>query len=450
MIFTYTADAGFTGQDTLVYRVCVMGATTRCATAKQIISVFNSTADNSTVADDDFAVTQEEEAVTGNVKDNDSDPEGDTQSVTAQTTTIVGTGTLVLGTDGSYTFTPAKYFSGPVEFVYTICDDNASVECVDATLHILVIPDLTIKVRVYLEGSLMDNSNAVASDGRPLMRDGLRASTFNANRYIPNRDPYKFTPDAYLLSSLDLTTDYDHQVPGGTANYSRFDSVAAPSTKFGVTGQEALVDWVFIELRSKADSTVILATRSGLLQRDGDVVDLDGYSGLKFPGMSIDSYYVVVRHRSHLGAMTANPQTPRQLTTLVNFTKASELDVYDFGDDKYPGYDYTGLAMNDNVKFGYRALWAGTFDINGKIKADNPNDDLNTLFFDVFGYPTNTSLNVNFDFAYGYTPGDYNMDGKSKYDNPNDDKNMLYAQLLFYPLNTGFLSNFDFFIQQLP
>ena len=446
----YTADGGFTGQDTLVYRVCVLGEATNCATAKQIISVFNTTADNSTVADDDFAVTQEEEAVSGNVSDNDSDPEGDTQTVTAQTTTIVGTGTLILGTDGSYTFTPAKYFSGPVEFVYTICDDNASIECVDATLHILVVPDLTIKVRVYLEGSLMDNSNAVASDGRPLMRDGLRVSTFNSNRYIPNRDPYKFTPDAYLNSSLDLTTDYDHTVPGGSANFVRFDSVAAPITVFGVSGEAAMVDWVFVELRSKSDSTVIMATRSGLLQRDGDVVDLDGYSGLKFPGMSIDSYYVVVRHRSHLGAMTADPQTPRQLTTLVNFTKASELDVYDFGTDKYPGYDYTGLAMNSEVKFGYRALWAGTFDINGKIKADNPNDDLNTLFFDVFGYPTNTSLNVNFDFAFGYTPGDYNMDGKSKYDNPNDDKNMLYAQLLFYPLNTGFLSNFDFFIQQLP
>ena len=148
--------------------------------------------------------------------------------------------------------------------------------------------------------------------------------------------------------------------------------------------------------------------------------------------------------------MTAAAQTPTQLTTLVNFTKASELDVFDFGDNKYPAYDYTGLAMNDNVKFGYRALWAGTFDINGKVKADNPNDDLNMLFADVFNYPTNTSLNVNFDFAYGYMPGDFNMDGKSKYDNPNDDKNMLYAQLLFYPLNTGYLSNFDFFIQQIP
>lgn len=448
---TYTANSGFTGQDTLVYKVCVMGEATNCATAKQIISVFNSTADNSTVADDDFTVTQEEKAVSGNLSDNDSDPEGDTQTVTPINTTVAGVGTLVVASNGAYTFTPAKYFSGPYEFVYNTCDDNLLQECADATLHILVVPDLTVKVRVYLEGALMDNSNAAkAADGRPLMRDGLRNSTFTSTRYIPNRDPYKFTPDAYLLSGLYTTQQYSHTPPGGSPNYSKFDSVASPSTVFAVSGEEAITDWVFIELRSKNDSTSVVATRTGLLQRDGDVVDLDGFTGLKFPGMSIDSYYVVVRHRSHLGAMTAAAQTPSQLTTLVNFTKASELDVFDFGDDKYPAYDYTGLAMNDGVKFGYRALWAGTFDINGKVKADNPNDDLNTLFFDVFGYPTNTSLNVNFDFAYGYLPGDFNMDGKSKYDNPNDDKNMLYAQLLFYPLNTGFLSNFDFFIQQIP
>lgn len=447
----YTADLGFTGQDTLVYRVCVMGESTNCATAKQIISVFSNTADNSTVADDDFAVTQEEKAVSGNLLDNDSDPEGDTQTVTAINTTVAGVGTLVVSTDGSYTFTPAKYFSGPYEFVYTACDDNLAQECQDATLHILVVPDLTVKVRVYLEGALMDNSNAAkASDGRPLMRDGLRVSTFTSNRYIPNRDPYKFTPSSYLSQELYVDTFYTHLPPGGSPNFVKFDSVSAPSTVFAVSGEEAITDWVFIELRSKNDSTSVVATRSGLLQRDGDVVDLDGFTGLKFPGMSIDSYFVVVRHRSHLGAMTAAAQTPVQLTTLVNFTKASELDVFDFGDDLYPAYDYTGLAMNDNVKNGYRALWAGTFDISGKIKADNPNDDLNFLFGDVFSYPTNTSLNVNFDFAYGYLPGDFNMDGKSKYDNPNDDKNMLYAQVLFYPLNTGFLSNFDFFIQQIP
>ncbi|MBK8701461.1 MAG: Ig-like domain-containing protein [Saprospiraceae bacterium] len=447
---TYTPDPGFTGQDTLTYQVCVLGEAANCATSKQIISVSNNTADNITVAADDFNTTQEETAVSGNVSDNDTDPEGDTHSVTAQNTTVAA-GTLVLNTDGSYTFTPVKDFFGPVEFIYNTCDDNAVQACVDATLHLLVIPDLTVKVRVYLEGSLMENQGATASDGRPLMRDALRDNGFNTGtRYIPNMDPYKFTPTKYTEAGLQISTEFDHVVPGGTPNTARFDSVKTPTAVFAITGQEAIVDWVFIELRSKADSTVISGTRSGLLQRDGDVVDLDGYSGLKFPGMAVDSYYVVVRHRSHLGSMTLNPQTPRQLMTLVNFTKADQLDVWDYGTNYDSNYDYSGLAMNNDVKFGYRALWAGTFDINGKVKADNPGDDLNTLFFDVFGYPDNTSLNVNYDFAFGYMPGDFNMDGKSKYDNPNDDKNMLYAQLLFFPLNTGFLSNFDFFIQQIP
>ena len=71
-------------------------------------------------------------------------------------------------------------------------------------------------------------------------------------------------------------------------------------------------------------------------------------------------------------------------------------------------------------------------------------------FFDVFSYPTNLSGNVNYDFAYGYLQGDFDMNGKAKFDNPNDDKNMLYSQLLLYPLNTGLLSNFDFLIEQLP
>jgi hypothetical protein len=162
--------------------------------------------------------------------------------------------------------------------------------------------------------------------------------------------------------------------------------------------------------------------------------------------------------------MTGAAQTPVQLTTLVNFTK-SDLATYDFGVSGQAnanpnivrpsiatnGQNYTGLAQNTNrVKTGYSAMWGGDFDNNSKIKAENPNDDLNVLFFDVFGYPSNTSGNVNYDFAYGYLPGDFDMNSKSKFDNPNDDKNMLFAQLVTYPLNVSLLSNFDFFLEQLP
>jgi len=437
---TYTPNSGFIGLDTLTYQVCVTGEPGNCATAKQIITVNAPTALNSTVAADDFAVTAQNTAVSGNVKDNDSDPEGDTQTVTAQTTTVAA-GTLALLTDGSYTFTPVSTFSGPVEFVYRTIDSNVSPATAFATLHILVVPDLIIKVRMYLEGALMNNANAIASDGtgRPLMRDNLRVSPFGGSRHIPDTDPYR-TATTYIS----VTSKFTKVAPG---DRTEFLTIPVPSTVFAVTGQNAIVDWVFVELRSKNSNTTVLTTRSGLLQRDGDVVDLDGINGLRFPGIAMDNYYVTVRHHRHLGTMTKVAQTPLQLTTLVNFTTTA-LETYDKG--VVSTRNYTGMGQKVGVKLGYMALWAGDFDSDRKIKFEQPNDDLNSLFFNVFSFPNNPTGNVNYDFAIGYLPGDFDMNSKAKFDNPNDDKNMLYLQLLFYPLNTGLLSNYDFLIEQLP
>lgn len=472
----YAPAALSSGFDTLVYRVCVDGQPTNCAEARQIITITSNTAANITVADDDFATTAEGLAISGNVSLNDSDPEGDNTHV-VPVSYSGAYGDITIGADGAYTFTPAEYFTGPISFEYTSYDDNSvSVDSQHATLYILVVPDFAIKVRVYLEGSLIFNGGATAPDGRPLMRDNLRSCPNPAElgtRFIPNADPYKYQPADYAMIGVDILPRFNHVVPGGIANAGRFDSI--PTNKQSIIfanplpgeEQSSLVDWVFVELRSKTSNTTVLSTRSGLVQRDGDVVDFDGFSPLKFPGLSIDDYYVVVRHRSHLGAMTANPQTPKQLANLVNFTVDS-LDVFNYGTTPFvktyynalpptqnvSGVDFTGLSMNEEVEgiFGYRALWGGDFDGNGKIKFDNPNDDLNLLFNDVFNYPTNNSLNANYDFAFGYLPGDFDMNGKSKYDNPDDDKNLLYGKVLFYPLNEdlGFLSNYDFFIEQLP
>jgi hypothetical protein len=487
---TYTPVVGFTGKDTLIYQVCVTGSSTNCAQAKQIITVVNSTALNTTVADDDFATTQEEVAVSGNVKDNDSDPEGDVQTVTAQSVTVAGKGTLVLATTGAYTFTPVKDFFGPIEFPYTTCDNHITNDtCAMATLHILVLPDLTIKVRVYLEGALMNNSDAVALDGRPLMRDNLRSAVFTSSgagvttgqRIIPAKDPYKFAPKFYGPNgrNLPIASQWTKVPPPG-AIATKYDAVTDSANVFSINGtdvaaktQNAIVDWVFIELRSKGSNTTILATRSALLQRDGDVVELDGYNGLKFPGVAVDSYYVVVRHRNHLGAMSKFAQTPKQLTTLVNFTKTSELPVFDFASARYPTAspvpNYTNFSQNTDgatttpVKPGYRALWAGSMNFKTKevgassespdrnlVKFDAPNDDLNDMLDDVRTFPSNSAGTTNFDFALGYMAGDYNLDGKVKFDNPNDDKNLLYAQILYFGLNTRGVSNYDYMVEQIP
>ena len=73
------------------------------------------------------------------------------------------------------------------------------------------------------------------------------------------------------------------------------------ATVLATTGQNAIVDWVWVELRDANDSTSVVAARAGLLQRDGDVVDTDGTSALRFEGLAVGNYYLAIFHRNHLG-----------------------------------------------------------------------------------------------------------------------------------------------------
>ena len=177
---TYTPAAGFSGRDTLTYQVCDNQSPAKCATAVQIITVNAAGTPNSTTAADDYKITPINTAATGNVKTNDSDAEGNIQTVTAQTTTIAGKGTLVLAADGNYTFTPVTGFTGPVDFAYTTCDNGTPQACASATLHILVqpTPDLTPRInlnpnnligRSSLEITVQINElNNVTTNGSPI------------------------------------------------------------------------------------------------------------------------------------------------------------------------------------------------------------------------------------------------------------------------------------------
>ncbi len=440
---TYTPEPGFSGIDKLQYRVCVIGEQNNCATAWQYIDVINSAAFrvNSTDANDDFFMTFQDIQVMGNVALNDFDYENDLQLVIAQGSVSnqiqIQGGHYYIGTNGDFIFTPEPGFYGMTSFVYTICDININLACRQATVYIFVLNDITFKIRVYLEGSLHNNGNLKSSAGRPLMKDQLRQNGFSGQCYIPSQDPYKFiNPD------FDLRSKYA-QI--GSSSGNRFTTISNHASVMSVSDENAIVDWIFVELRSKLDSTEIIATRSGLVQRDGDVVDLDGVSHLRIPGVAADSFFVAVRHRNHLGAMSNRIFSG----DLIDFTSLT-LPVFNFGSKLNNGYNYTGLSMNEFIAPGYRALWGGDFNGDGKLKFVNPGDDQNVLFFDVFAYPENLLNTSNYNFAYGYLQGDYNMDGKSKYDNPNDDKNYLFSQVLLYPLNTGLLANFNFFLQQIP
>ncbi len=81
--------------------------------------------------------------------------------------------------------------------------------------------------------------------------------------------------------------------------------VSMSSSVAGLSNANKIVDWILIELRDTP--TNVVATAAALLQKDGDVVGVDGTSLVNFVGVAPGNYYVVVRHRNHLGVMTNAP-----------------------------------------------------------------------------------------------------------------------------------------------
>ena len=286
---------------------------------------------------------------------------------------------------------------------------------------------LKLKLNVLLQGALIGNGVGFEST----MRDNLRNSPFTGLNYIPKSDPY--------VNNANYSSLFTKVGDGTNAIYQ---TVLDSATMFANNGTASAVDWVFIQLRSKTDSTVVLGTRSAIVLRNGTVLDIDGSNDIKFPSLTSNDYFVSVRHRNHLGAMTAIPVPAATFnsSTVVDFTTMTKSDLWH--NPATPQYDSLETAV---LSDGKRALWAGNSNVDGKVKYQGSSNDRTTIQSDVLAFGTN----INFDNGYGYFKGDVNMDSKSKYQGSGNDRTLMQSIVLGYLLNTLNV-NFDLFLQQLP
>ncbi|MBP7516075.1 MAG: metallophosphoesterase family protein, partial [Flavobacteriales bacterium] len=155
-----------------------------------------------------------------------------------------------------------------------------------------------------------------------------------------------------------------------------------------VTGNNAIVDWIFVELRDKSNPSVVLDTRAALLQRDGDVVDLDGVSPLRIVA-PIGSYHVAVRHRNHLGAMTGSPVLLDRAANTINLL------------------DPLTATWGSEARFqsgSTMLLWSGNALTDNSVKYTGPQNDRDPILVNVGSTTPNNSVP-------GYQRDDTNMDG---------------------------------------
>lgn len=136
--FTYTPQPGFTGSDTFVYEICDLLDACDTATVSLTVTITN----DPPVVNDDSATTPEDTPVTIDVLANDSDPDGDLDPASSNTTcagcTIPGNGTLTNNGNGTFTYTPDADFNGSDSFIYEVCD--TSDVCGTASVSITVEP----------------------------------------------------------------------------------------------------------------------------------------------------------------------------------------------------------------------------------------------------------------------------------------------------------------------
>lgn len=250
---------------------------------------------------------------------------------------------------------------------------------------------VSLAIDVKLQGACMGVLGPIN-----LMRDDLRERDL-----IPLEDPYRYT------------ANFEHQ---GTEGGTEMTTAAV----FAVDDlNDAIVDWVFIELRNALDPRTVLYTRSALVQRDGDVVDMDGVSDLVFTDAQAGSYFVSVRHRNHLGIMTAQAQALSPITTVVDFT-----------DMATPVFGNAPMLE----KNGEHLMWAGDANGNGQTAYQGPGNDVFTMLAPILSSSENDG-DANFVLP-GYRATDINLDGDTVYQGPDNDRNLILFQVTIpHPLN---------------
>jgi hypothetical protein len=233
------------------------------------------------------------------------------------------------------------------------------------------------------------------------MNDNLRAGT----NLIPLSDPYRSAP---------YNTNFTHVANTDVeiANASVFANQALTANN--------IVDWVFLELRDNSGvnpGATRVQTRAGLVQRDGDIVDVDGVSPIYFKNIdAAANYTLAVRHRNHLGISTdpvANLQSLSEATpgAATDFTTLTDAQIF-------------GTSAAYTITGGRNLLWGGNASGNSASNYSVLGNDRLYLLNTVLG--GNTTGNI----TNTYSAGDMNMNRAANYSVLGNDRVFLLNTVL--------------------
>ncbi|MBL7963137.1 MAG: hypothetical protein JNM31_04745 [Flavobacteriales bacterium] len=244
-------------------------------------------------------------------------------------------------------------------------------------------PAVTLRVFALLEGPFIAGPNT--------MSDALRTSGV-----LPYTEPY---------SAMGYTYTYDALHPMASTSCGGYGGMV--QGVMGTAGTNTTVDWAILELRDAVNPSLVVASKRVLIKAGGELKDVNnGYLRLPVPP---GNYHVAVRHRNHLGAMTASPVALNSTgLTNVSFSN-SALATY--------GTDARKVAGN------MRLLWCGDVTFDHMLKYTGSGNDRDPILAAIGGGSPTTILTGQ------YRNEDVNMDGLVKYTGASNDRDPILVNI---------------------
>ena len=204
---------------------------------------------------------------------------------------------------------------------------------------------VSLSARLFLQGALP-------------IGDSLMKTDIVGEPWFPMSEP--FTALGYVR-------------PDTTGEAMALDSFLLPT--------DTIVDWLLVQLRSAQHVDSVVATRAALLQRDGDVVDMDGRSPVYFPDVNLDSFFVYFIHRNHLAVRTLEKRL------LDNYPES-----YDF---RTPDSLLVATLNSFELQDSLLVLTAGDANGDGTVNAVDLNSSWRMQNGSTPAYPNDADFNLD-------------------------------------------------------
>ena len=381
---------------------------------------------NTAPVDGNESVTTPEGTVaSGNVLDNSSDVDGGTPVVTGftvgetnyaagATATFDGVGTLTIGANGAYVFTPVANYNGPVPVAtYTVSDGNGGTDTSTLTIAVTPVNDASV---------LVADTNSVAEDtqatGNVLTNDSDVDNTLHVASFTINGVVGTFTVGSTAatiagVGAITIAANGDYSF----TPVANWNGTVPQVTYTTDTGSSSTLD---ITVTPVNDASVLVADTNSVAedtQATGNVLtnDSDVDNTLHVASFTINGVVGTFTVGSTaatiagVGAITIAANGDYSFTPVANWNGTVPQVTYTTDTGSSSTLDITVTPVNDpplaaNDSYSLSENTTLTVDVAAGLLHNDTDVDGNTLTVSAHGNPSHGTLVQNPDGSFGYTP----------------------------------------------